>query len=76
MIPPLVVLDDIYERWCRVLKDHGPHQITDLTELQTELKELIALHPDLATYPRYCILSSRTPDQALLTSRRRSNVIG
>ena len=76
MIPPLVLLDDIYERWCQLLKEPGPHQLTDLTDLQTELKELITSHPEVTTYPKNYILSSTTPEQAVIKSKRRSNVIG
>ena len=74
MIPPLVVLDDIYERWCQLLKEPGPHQsdlLTDLIELKTELKELITTHPEVTTYPKNYIISSTTPEQALIKSRAR-----
>ena len=56
-IPPLVQLDSIFERWCRALKSGDPADasaeasavLTELTDLQTELKELTALHPEVTT---------------------------
>ena len=81
-IPPLVQLDSIFERWCRALKSGDPADasaeasavLTELTDLQTELKELTALHPEVTTYPKNYLISSQLPSQALIKAQRRHNM--
>ncbi len=83
MIPPLVLLDSIYERWTRLLKEPQDSRakgdlsdtITDLTDLKTELNELIANHPEVVPFPKCYLISSQLPSQALLKAQRRHNVV-
>ena len=76
-VPPLVQLDSIYDRWTRLLKEtKDSTTLSELTELQSELKELVTDYPEVVTYPKCYLITSRTPEQALILCGKPKVVVG